>query len=59
MELYSRVRIKVTGKTGTVLEKGSPFGELLYLVQLDDIAEFENTDDGLLTCRENELEPIV
>ena len=56
MELYSHVRIKATGQTGNIIEKGSPHGELLYLIELDNAAEYDNTDDALPTCREDEIE---
>ena len=58
MELYSRVRIKSTDKVGTIIEEGAPDGNLLYMVQLDDIADYENIDDGLPSCTEDELELI-
>ena len=46
MELYSRVKIKATGKTGTILEKGSPFGELLYLILRRGARIFDSTVRG-------------
>ena len=58
METYDNVRIKKTGKKGTILEKGAPFGHVQYLVQLDDIETYSDIDDGLITGREDELELV-
>ena len=56
MKLFDDVIVKATGKKGTIVDEGISNGKHYFIVELDDISEYEGFE-GLPTCREDELIP--
>lgn len=57
MELFDKVIVKATGKRGIIVDVGIGNGKRYFIVELDDVAEYEGFE-GLPTCSEDELIPI-
>lgn len=58
MKLFENVIIKKTGQRGTIVDEGITDGKHYFIVELDNIKEFDDTWDGLPCCRDDELEPM-
>ena len=58
MKLFDNVIIKATGQRGTIVdEETNSRGEHCFIVELKNIKEFDNSWEGLIDCRDEELEP--